>query len=119
VPIDRGDGREQDRGEEDEEAPEDERVHQPRHEPLQELALAEDDDRLGADAPAEVARAVRRLAAPDELPEEERAPREHRTRDRCERGQAERAGDDVYEPRAFRSSPEIAGTIACRSPITA
>ena len=43
VLVDRGDHRHHDRREEDEEAPEDERVHQPRHEALQELALAEDD----------------------------------------------------------------------------
>ena len=44
-----------DRGEQDEEAPEDQRVHQARHEPLEELALREDVRALPRDPGPEVA----------------------------------------------------------------
>ena len=62
VLVDRGDHRHHDRREEHEEAPEDERVHQPGHEPLQQLALAEHDLDLVLHAPRDVGRAVVRLA---------------------------------------------------------
>jgi hypothetical protein len=51
-------------------------VHQARDEPLQQLALAEDDDGLVADAGREVAAALDRLAGADEARQEERAPGE-------------------------------------------
>ena len=65
--VDRGDHRHHDRREQNEEAPEDERVHQPRHEPLQQLALAEHDLDLVLDPPRHVRRAVVRLRAADLL----------------------------------------------------
>jgi hypothetical protein len=94
-------------------------VHQPRSEPLEELPLAEHDDRLVAEPPGQVARPVDRLRPADEADEEDGAPREEAAARRRERRQPEPAGEDVYEPRAFLSSALIAGTIACRSPMTA
>ena len=46
APVDRRDHRHQDRGEEDEKAPEDEGVHQARDEPPQQLPLTEHDPEL-------------------------------------------------------------------------
>jgi hypothetical protein len=56
-------------------------VHQPRYEALQQRALAEDVDRLVADARGRVAGAVGRLRGADEAGEEQRAPAEQRARD--------------------------------------
>jgi hypothetical protein len=106
---------EHDRREQDEEAPEDERVHQPRHEPLQELALGEHDFDLVPDAPRHIRGTIVRLALENEPRQEPRAPREKPATDDGEHGKRNRA----YEPRTFRSSALIAGTISCRSPITA
>ena len=92
MPVDRGDRRRHDRREEDEEAPEDERVHQPGDEPLQQLALAEHDHRLVADPLRHVAGTVDRPSLPDEPHEEERTAREQAAADRHERGEPERAG---------------------------
>ena len=119
VHVDRGDHRHQDRREEDEEAPEDERVHQPRHDALQQRALAEHVDRFVADARRRVAAAVRRPRSADEPREEQRAPSEQRARHDEQRRESDRAGGDAYVPRAFLSSALMAGTISCRSPITA
>ena len=80
---------EHDRREEDEEAPEDERVHQPRHEPLQELALAEHDLDLVLDAPRHVRGTIVRLALQDEPRQEPRPPREEPTADDGEHGEGE------------------------------
>ena len=52
------------------------------NEPLEELLLAEDDGRLGADPRADVSRAIDGLAEPDEGDEEERPPEEDRSRER-------------------------------------
>ncbi len=119
VHVDRGDHRHEDRREEDEEAPEDERVHQPRHDALQQRALAEHVDRFVADARRRVAGAVRRARGADEPREEQRAPAEQRARHDEQRRESDRAGGDAYVPRAFLSSALMAGTISCRSPITA
>jgi hypothetical protein len=94
-------------------------MHQSGDDPLQQLPLAEDDLRLVAHALRHVVRTVDRLAGADDADEEEGAPGEEAAGDGDERGQAERARQDVYAPRAFLSSAEIAGTISCRSPITA
>ena len=92
----------------------------PGDEPLQQLPLAEHDHGLVAHAPRHVARALDRLARADEPPEEERAAGEEPAGDGEQRREAERARrPGVYAPRAFLSSAEIAGTISCRSPITA
>ena len=107
------DGRHEDRREEDEEAPEDERVHEPGPEALEELPLPEDDRRLVADARGQIANALTRLARPDEPREEERAPREQRAGDRDRDDERDRGGDARRRaqplPLAFLSSAEIAG----------
>jgi hypothetical protein len=93
-------------------------VHQAGNEPLQQLALAEHDDGLVAHAPRHIAGPVDRPPLPDEPDEEERATHEQAAADRRERDEPERAGENGY-PRAFLSSALIAGTMTCRSPITA
>jgi hypothetical protein len=79
-------------------------VHQARAEPLQELALAEHDLGLVADAPRQVVEALRGLAEPDEVGEQLRAAREQRSAGRESGGQRQRSGRDVYGERAFPSS---------------
>ena len=64
-----------------------------------------------------VGRPVVRLRPAYLLREEPRSPREQRRRRRRATSSAE--DDGAYEPRTFRSSALIAGTISCRSPITA
>ena len=89
-------------------------MHEPRDEPLQELLLAENDLRLGDDALRHVARPVARLRVDDEPRQEHRTAREDAAAHEYERSE----GDCAY-PRTFRNSALIAGTISCRSPITA
>ena len=120
--IDDRDDRHEDRREENEEAPEDERVHEAGAEPLQELALPEHDRRLVPDPHREVRHAADRLARADEPREEEGAPGEERARDRDRDDERDRGGDARRRAQpafAFLSSAEIAGTTSCRSPITA
>jgi hypothetical protein len=93
-------------------------VHEAGDGALQQLALAEHELGLVADASWHVAGAVDRPASPHEPDEEERTPREQAAADRRERTEPERAGENGY-PRAFLSSALIAGTISCRFPITA
>jgi hypothetical protein len=119
VLVDRADHRDQDRREEDEEAPEDGGVDEPRNDPLEQLPLAQDDDGLVPDPLRRVAEAVDRLAEPNEVDEQLRPPAEERAAEGKKRGEGERSGRDVYETRAFRSSSVIAGTTSARSPITA
>ena len=88
VPVDGTDHRDHDRREEDDEAPEDERVHQPGHEPLQQLALAEHEHGLVADARADVVEALDRLAHPNQPDEQQRAAREQAARDQRGRRRA-------------------------------
>ena len=79
-----GDGADQrhhDRREEDEEAPEDERVDEAGAEALEQLLLAEHDDRLVAHALRGVVEPLHRLAEPDEAGEQQRAAAEQRARD--------------------------------------
>ena len=111
----RRDGGQHDRREQNEEAPEDERVHEPGHEPLQELPLAEHDLDLVSRLPRDVRRAIVRLRAADEPRQEPRSSREEPAADDREHSECDRS----YEPRTFRNSALIAGTISCRSPITA
>ena len=60
------------------------------------------------------------MAGEDEPRQEERAACEEPAGDGDQGREPERAGEDGYEcPFAFRSSAVIAGTISCRSPITA
>ena len=93
VAIDDRRDRHEDRREEDEEAPEDEGVHEARDEPLQELPLPEDDRRLVADPARDVRHAVDRLARPHEPGEEEGSPREEEARDRDRGDERDRGGD--------------------------
>ena len=86
---DRADHRDHDRGEEDEEAPEDRGVDQAGHEPLEELPLAEHDHGLVLDALGHVAEAVHRLAEPDEIDEQLCPPRKQRAADGEQRGERE------------------------------
>jgi hypothetical protein len=94
-------------------------VHGTGQQPLEQLLLPEDDHRLVADASRDVVSSIERLRRANEPREEERAPTEERTRDGEERRESDRAGECRYDPRTFRSSAEIAGTISCRFPITA
>ena len=115
-------GRHEDRREEDEEAPEDEGVHEARAEPLEELALSEDDRRLVADPNRELRHAACRLPEPEQPTEEEDAPNEQPARDRDRDDERDRGGDARRGAQAalrLLSSAEIAGTTSCRSPITA
>jgi hypothetical protein len=94
-------------------------MHQAGPEPLEQLALAEDDRDLVAGAPARVAGPVDRLARLYEPDQEADAANEQRAagrdRDRERNGGRYRG----YAPLAFLISAEIAGTISWRSPITA
>jgi hypothetical protein len=88
-------------------------VHQAGHEPLQQLPLAEHDRCLVADARADLAGAVDRLPRQDETRQEQGAAREEPAGDEEQRRERDRAYDVLL------SSALIAGTISCRSPITA
>jgi hypothetical protein len=113
VLVDRPDHRDDDRGEEDEEAPEDRRVDQPRDESLEQLALAEHDHRLVLDAPGHVIEALDRLAEPDERDEQARPAGEQGAADGEQRGERERSGRDVYDARAFPRPAVAAGAFPC------
>ena len=115
VRVDRRDHRHHDRREEDEKAPEDERVHQPRHEPRQQLPLTEDDLDLVPHPPRDVRRTVVRLRPPHLLREELGAVPGAAADDQQEQPEDDR----TYEARTLLSSALMAGTISCRSPITA
>ena len=119
VAVHGADQRHQDRREEDEEAPEDRRVHQPRAEALEQLALPEHDHRLVAGAARDVVEALGRLAHPHEVRDQLRATGEQHPGHAERRRQRERSGQDSYCERAFLSSAVMAGTISVRSPITA
>ena len=91
-----------------------------RDEPLEQLALPEHDRRLVPHAAREVVGALERPRGADE-PDEE-AARAARTAAPATASSAARATAPAtrrYEPRTFLSSAVIAGTISCRSPITA
>ncbi len=118
VAVDGADHRDHDRREQDEEAPEDGRVDEARHEALEELPLAEHDLGLVLHALRHLAAALDRLAEPYEVGEQLGAAPEEIAADGQRRGERERTGEH-YPTRAFRSSAVIAGTISVRSPITA
>ena len=117
--VDDADQREQDRREEDEEAPEDERVHEAGDEALEELPLAEDDRRLVLDALGTSSRRSTGFPGRTRRTRSRRAPDEQRDADGRDRRQGERGEPGRYAALASRSSAEIAGTTSCRSPITA
>ena len=121
VLVDDRDHRDHDRRRQHQEAPEDERMHQPRAEALEQLALAEHDRRLVLDPPSGCRRrgttgCACRATRPDQQADpaaEQRAADDHR-------GSKRDGGDRRdYVPFAFRISALIAGRISCRSPITA
>ena len=105
VTVDRTEEGQHDRREEDHEPPEDQRVHHARHEPLHELALAEDDRRLGADAAGDVAAAVDGLPHPHETEEQLRATHEQAARDRQEDAERERGEDRRHAAGAITRAP--------------
>jgi hypothetical protein len=76
-------------------------VDQAGDEALEQLALAEDDHGLVAHAVGHVAEALDRLAEPDEVDEQLRAPGEQRAADSEKRGERDSAERDVYGNRAF------------------
>ena len=117
--VDDADQRDQDGRREDQEAPEDEGVDQPGPEPLQQLALAEHDGRLGAYRAGHVAGALDRRSGPGQAVQKAGAARKQRASDRERQGQRQRRDRRGYVPLAFLTSAEIAGTTSCRSPITA
>jgi hypothetical protein len=94
-------------------------VDEPGNDALEQLPLPQHDHRFVANASGHVAEALDRLSHPHQPPEEERAPGEQPDRDGEESGEGERADGPAYDPRAFLSSALIAGTISCRSPMTA
>jgi hypothetical protein len=93
-------------------------MHRAGHQALEQLPLPENDHGFVANAPRNVVVALDRLRRTDETDEQERAPREERSRDGEGRRERERPRQGCYS-RAFLSSAEIAGTISCRFPITA
>jgi hypothetical protein len=117
--VDGADHRHHDRREEDEEAPEDQGVHEPGDEALEELALTQHDRRLVLHSQRHVVRPVERTGCADDAHEEQGATPEEKARGGEQRRERDGACRDRYWPRTFLSSAVIAGTISCRSPITA
>src|SRR5262249_44677360 len=104
--------------EEHDEAPEDERVHQPRDQPLQQLLLAERDHRL-LPGPCRYVVEPRRRLPPAHHPHQQRCPASEQ---RPRRGHVNEQRDPrqpIYPPASWRSSAVIAGITSWRSPITA
>jgi hypothetical protein len=93
-------------------------VHETRHETLEQLALTEDDRRLVARAPREVAAAFGGRGDTQQPREEQRPPGEQRAAQRDRGGEGDR-GERYRASLALRIAALIAGTTACRSPITA
>jgi hypothetical protein len=92
-------------------------VHQARDEPVEQLLLAEDDRRFVAELPRRVGRAVVGARCADLRGEEAGAAREQPAAGDEQDGERDRG--DGYSARTFLSSALIAGTISCRSPMTA
>ena len=118
VAIDGRDHRHDDGREQHDEAPEDQRVHHPRAQPLQQLALADRDHRLLAHALRHVVEPGRGLAEAHD-PDEQPGAAGEDAAGHCQRRQQRDQGDGLYPAPAFRSSAVIAGITSCRSPITA
>ncbi len=116
--VDDTDHRDQDRRCQDQEAPEDEGVHQPRPEALQELALAEHDRHLVARPDGVVTGAVSRLGGADECGQPRGAAACERPADHQRAGQRHNLIRRDYVPLTFRISAAIAGSTSCTSPIT-
>ena len=90
-------------------------MHQSGHDALQQLLLAEHDLDLVLHAPRNVHRTIVRLRTQYLLGEELRATPGAAAGDSDE----QREDDGAYELRTLLSSALMAGTISCRSPITA
>ena len=116
VLVDDADHRDEDGGKQDDEAPKDRGMHQARQEPLQQFALADDDDGFGASPAGQVVESLYGLAHPHEAVEQHGAAPEQGAGDDESRRQDD-GGYGVH--RCLRSSAEIAGTISLRSPTTA
>src|SRR5918996_123393 len=80
-----------DRGQQDQEAPEDEGMHQPRAEALEQLPLAQDDHGLVLDALREIVQAADGPAQPHQLPQRECADQEQATGGRQKEEEHDRA----------------------------
>src|SRR5882762_1591038 len=115
VRIDRPDHRDDDGGEQDEEAPEDRGMHQTGHESVEQLALPDDYDRLLPGALRYVVEPGSGLAASDEADQAKRTTAEQCAGDH--KGGRQRKGWDQVHL-CLRISAEIAGTISFRSPAT-
>ena len=93
-------------------------MNEPREEPLEKLALAENDRGL-------VSRAASHVPAPrdgrrqrEQAREEQHTPGEQ-PRAQRDRGRQQRGGEGYRDSLAWRIAALIAGTTSCRSPITA
>ena len=95
------------------------RVHEPRPEPREQLALAEHDRRLVAHAALGVPGADRGRSGAQQRGQEPHARDQQRRARRQQGGENDGGDGDAYVCLAFLISAEIAGTTACRSPITA
>ena len=111
---DGADQRHHDRREEDQEAPEDERVDQARAEALEELLLAEHDDGLVAHALRHVVEPLHRLPEPHEAGQQQRAATEERARDTED--DEEREGGDCRAHGARQGFIRAASAAPPRSP---
>ncbi len=110
--VGRADHRDDDGREQDDEAPEDDRVHQSRAEALQQLALADHDHRLGAHSRGQLVEPRRGPALAHDPVEAPGLAPEQPERDY----QRERQRGGTH--RFLRISAEIAGTTSLRSPTT-
>jgi hypothetical protein len=81
-------------------------VDQARHEPLEQLPLAEHDHGLVLDALGGVAEAVDRLAEPDQVDEQLGAAGEQEAADGEQRGERDSAERDVYGSPSSAMTPE-------------
>ena len=113
--VDRADHGDDDRGQEDQESPEDGRVHQARQQTLQQLALADHDGRLSPSTGGHIVESRNRLAGAQQSVEGPRPPREQGAGEH-ERDREGHGLDDDHL--CLRTSAEMAGTISLRSPVT-
>jgi hypothetical protein len=94
-------------------------MHQSGDESLKQLPLSEHDHRFVAQALGKVVDAVCGGAQADEPEEQERAACEQGAGDSDCCGERQGAGEPLYPALDFLISAVIAGTISCRSPMTA
>jgi hypothetical protein len=94
-------------------------VHQPRTQPLEQLALPEHDRHLVARPPGRMVCAVARGRRVHQPAQKDDPADEQGAADSDRRGKRESGDERAYVARAFLISAEMAGTTSCRSPITA